>query len=58
MEEQTQKPVIAAEDLRVYLVAMQTDINRIRDFTTQLGEQVGLVIQNIDNLSTENTTNG
>lgn len=58
MEEQTQKPVIAAEDLRTYLAAMQTDINRIRDFATQLGEQVGLVITNIDNMSQETQTNG
>jgi hypothetical protein len=58
MEEQTQKPVIAAEDLRTYMVAMQTDINRLRDFATALSEQVGLVITNIDNMSKETEQNG
>jgi archaellum component FlaC len=58
MEEQTQNQVIAASDLRVYMMAMQTDINRIRDFANQLSEQVGKVIENIDSLSKETVTNG
>ncbi len=40
------------------MMAMQTDINRIRDFANQLSEQVGKVIENIDSLSKETVTNG
>lgn len=40
------------------MVAMQTDINRLRDFATALSEQVGLVITNIDNMSKETEQNG
>jgi hypothetical protein len=37
---------------------MQTDINRIRDFANELSNQVGVVIINIDTLSTETPSNG
>jgi hypothetical protein len=50
--------VVAVSDLRTYLTAMQTDINRIRDFANELSNQVGVVIINIDTLSTETPSNG
>jgi|LakMenE18May11ns_1017448.scaffolds.fasta_scaffold7423135_1 capsule polysaccharide export protein KpsE/RkpR len=58
MEEQVQNQVVAVSDLRTYLTAMQTDINRIRDFANELSNQVGVVIINIDTLSTETPSNG
>jgi hypothetical protein len=50
--------VVAVSDLRTYLTAMQTDINRIRDFANELSNQVGVVLINIDTLSTETPNNG
>lgn len=58
MEEQVQNQVVAVSDLRTYLTAMQTDINRIRDFANELSNQVGVVLINIDTLSTETPNNG
>ncbi len=58
MEEQVQNQVVAVSDLRTYLTAMQTDINRMRDFANELSNQVGAVITNIDTLSTETPSNG
>ena len=58
MEEQVQNQVVAVSDLRTYLTAMQTDINRMRDFANELSNQIGTVLTNIDNLSTETPSNG
>jgi len=58
MEEQVQNQVVAVSDLRTYLTAMQTDINRMRDFANELSNQIGTVLTNIDNLSTETPNNG
>ena len=58
MEEQVQNQVVAVSDLRTYLTAMQTDIIRMRDFANELSNQIGTVLTNIDNLSTETPSNG
>jgi hypothetical protein len=58
MEEQVQNQVVSVTDLRTYLSAMQTDINRMRDFANELSNQIGAVITNIDTLSTETPSNG